>query len=184
MQALAQAGILGSIEADDPRALPITNPDMTEQNEFKDREDRLVQFISSHPSLDKDEERRAAFLFGALVGRVAAWQNQKGISRTVIRQHPIDAMTRRRFSTALSKVLEKNATYSDDSESAGMLMNDRYITRLNDIIHRRPPEDWSLSTDDLRMHYGLGLTYGKNDTSLGNYDDEQEADAAQATQGR
>lgn len=181
MQALARAGILGSTEADDSRTMSINDQNMTEQNEFSDREDRLVQFISSHSSLDEDEERRAAFLFGALVGRVAAYQNQKGLSRTVIRQHPIDAMTRRRFSAALSKVLEKNATYSDDSESAGMLMNDRYITRLNDIIHRRPPDDWSLSTDDLRMHYGLGLTYGKNDTSLEEYDDEEEADPAQAT---
>lgn len=179
MQALARVGILGGADTDDPRTKPISESDMTERNEFSDREDRLVQFISSHPSLNEDEERQAAFLFGALVGRVAAWQSRKGISRTVIRQHPIDAMTRRRFSAALSKVLEKNAVYSEDSESAGMLMNDRYITRLNDIIHRRPPEDWSLSTDDLRMHYGLGLTYGKNDTSIDNYDDEEEADTAQ-----
>jgi hypothetical protein len=86
-------------------------------------------------------------------------------------------MTRRRISTTLGKVLEKNAHYSDDDENAGMLMNDRYITRLNDIVNRRAPEDWSLSTDDLRMHYGLGLTYGKNDTTL---DDPDEAAAAEA----
>jgi len=82
-------------------------------------------------------------------------------------------MTHRRFASSLSQVLDKNATYSGDSENAGMLMNDRYITRINDIIHRHPPDEWSLSTDDLRMHYGLGLTYGKNDTSVKDDTDDQ-----------
>jgi hypothetical protein len=111
---------------------------------------------------------------------VAAYQSRNSISRTVIRQHPIDAMTRRRISATLGKVLEKNAHYSADDENAGMLMNDRYITRLNDIVNRRPPEEWSLSTDDLRMHYGLGLTYGKNDTTLDDADDEEAEATASA----
>ncbi len=172
-QALARAGILGTEGSDDPRTIPISDTTMNEPNDFDDREERLVQFINSHPSLKEDKERRAAFLFGALVGRVAAFQNQKGISRTLIRQHPIDSMTHRRFASSLSQVLDKNATYSGDSENAGMLMNDRYITRINDIIHRQPPDEWSLSTDDLRMHYGLGLTYGKNDTSVKDDTDDQ-----------
>ena len=117
---------------------------MSDTNGFSDRDDRLAQFIDSHPALAEDEERRAAFLLGALVGRVAAYQNRRGISRTVIRQHPIDAMTRRRISTTLNKVLEKNAHYSEKDEKAGMLMNDRYITRLSDIVNRRTPEEWSL----------------------------------------
>ena len=179
MQALARAGVLGDAPSDDPRTVPATTEPMSDTTDFTDRDDRLEQFIDSHPALAEDEERRAAFLFGALVGRVAALQNQKGISRTVIRQHPIDAMTRRRFSTSLSKVLEKNAHYSEESEEAGMIMNDRYTTRLNDIVNRRTPEEWSLSTDDLRMHYGLGLTYGKNDISLSGVD-EDEAAAAEA----
>lgn len=154
---------------------------MSDTTEFSDRDDRLEQFINSHSALAEDKERRAAFLLGALVGRVAAYQSQNGISRTVIRQHPIDAITRRRISTTLSKVLEKNANYSDDDENAGMLMNDRYITRLNDILNRRTPEKWSLSTDDLRMHYGLGLTYGKNDTTLNNGDEDGAAAAETQT---
>jgi CRISPR-associated protein Cas8b/Csh1 subtype I-B len=152
---------------------------MTETPNPADRNERLEQFIDAHPALQEDEERRAAFLLGALVGRVAAYQSQSGISRTVIRQHPIGGMTTRRFSTTLSKVLEKNAQYSDRDERAGILMNDRYVTRLNDIIHRHPPEDWTLSTDDLRMHYGLGLSYGKNDSSIDG-DDGPEADEASA----
>ena len=167
MQALAHAGLLGDRHSSDPRTIPVDKETMNETTEFTDRDERLEQFIRNHSALAEDKERRAAFLLGALVGRVAAYQSMSGISRTVIRQHSIDAMTRRRFSTTLNKVLEKNAYYSDESESAGMLMNDRYIKRLNDIIHQRPPEKWSISTDDLRMHYGLGLTYGKNDTSLG-----------------
>jgi len=179
MQALARAGVLGDAASNDPRTTPASTQTMSDTTEFSDRDDRLAQFIDSHPALAEDEERRAAFLLGALVGRVAAYQSLNGISRTVIRQHPIDAMTRRRISTTLGKVLEKNAHYSDDDENAGMLMNDRYITRLNDIVNRRTPEEWSLSTDDLRMHYGLGLTYGKNDTSLDD-GDEDEAAAAEA----
>lgn len=179
MQALARAGGLGDASSDDPRTIPATTEIMSDTTEISDRNDRLKQFIDSHPALADDDERRAAFLLGALVGRVAAYQSRNGISRTVIRQHPIDAMTRRRISTTLGKVLEKNAHYSDDDENAGMLMNDRYITRLNDILNRRTPEKWSLSTDDLRMHYGLGLTYGKNDTTLDDVD-EDEAEAAEA----
>jgi hypothetical protein len=179
MQALARAGVLGDASSDDPRTIPASTETMSDTTDFSDRDDRLEQFIDSHPALADDEERRAAFLLGALVGRVAAYQSLNGISRTVIRQHPIDAMTRRRISTTLGKVLEKNAHYSDDDENAGMLMNDRYVMRLNDILNRRTPEEWSLSTDDLRMHYGLGLTYGKNDTSLDN-GDEDEAAAAEA----
>jgi hypothetical protein len=178
MQALASAGILGGQSSNDPRATPVNTEAMNDTINFSDRDERLEQFIDSHPALDEDEERRAAFLLGGLVGRVAAIQNEMGLSRTVIRQHPIDSMTRRRFSSTLNKVLSKNAHYSDEFERAGMLMNDRYITRLNDIMNRRPPEEWSLSTDDLRMHYGLGLTYGKNDISL---DSESEEDSEKAT---
>ncbi|EMA56841.1 TM1802 family CRISPR-associated protein [Halococcus thailandensis] len=173
MHALARAGVLGDSSSDDPRTTPIDTTAMSDTIDINNRDDRLAQFIDNHPALAEDEERRAAFLLGALIGRVAAYQNQSGLSRTVIRQHPIDAMTRRRVSTTLSKVLEKNAHYSSDNDSAGMLMNDRYITRLNDIVNRHSPSEWSISTDDLRMHYGLGLTYGKNDTSI---DDKDAAD--------
>lgn len=176
MQALARAGVLGDPSSDDPRTIPATTETMSDTDKFSDRDERLAKFIDSHPALSEDEERRAAFLLGALVGRVAAYQTRQDISRTVIRQHPIDAMTRRRISTTLSKVLEKNAHYSDDDQNAGLLMNDRYITRLNDIVNRCPPEEWALSTDDLRMHYGLGLTYGKNDTTL-DYPEKDEAEA-------
>lgn len=176
MQALAHASVLGDATSDDPRTIPISTEPMTETTDFSDRTDRLVQFIDNHSLLAEDPERRAAFLLGALVGRVAAYQSRNQISTTVIQQHPIGALTRRRFSTTLSNVLEKNAHYSSDSEKAGLVMNDRYITRLNDIIHRQPPEKWSLSSDDLRMHYGLGLTYGKNDTSLNGDDEDNEDD--------
>ncbi len=181
MQALARADVLGDTSSNDSRTIPAHTEIMSDTTDFNDRDDRLTQFIETHPALAENEERRAAFLLGALVGRVAAYQSRNDISRTVIRQHSINAMTRQRFSTTLSKVLEKNAYYSDDDENAGMLMNDRYITRLSDIVNRRPPEEWSLSTDDLRMHYGLGLSYGKNDTSLDDADeDETEATAAEA----
>jgi CRISPR-associated protein Cas8b/Csh1 subtype I-B len=172
MQALALAGILDS-SSDDPRTEAVPTEIMNEQHDFSDRDERLEQFIDSHPALAEDEERQAAFLLGALVGRIAAYQTGLDLSRTVIRQHPIDAMTRRRFSTSLSKILQKNAVYSADDENAGIIMNDRYVTRLNDIVNRRPPEEWSISTDDLRMHYGLGLTYGKNDGSVDGDDEEE-----------
>jgi CRISPR-associated protein Cas8b/Csh1 subtype I-B len=128
-----------------------------------DREQRLKQFIEAHPALRDDIERRGAFLLGAFVGCVAAFQKEEDISRTVIRQHPIDGLTLSRFATTLSQVMDKNAVYSGQSDKPGLLMNSRYTTRLNDIVSTRPPGDWTLRTEDLRMHYALGLSYGVND---------------------
>ncbi len=176
LQALANAGILGKANTDDPRAKPFNMDTLNASNDFRNRDERLEEYIQHHPALAEDEERRAAFLLGAFVGRLSALQSQKGLSTTVMQQHPIDAMTKRRFSEGLSKVLQKNATYSSDLDQAGMLMNDRYVMRLEDIVNRKPPSEWSISTHDLRMHYGLGLTYGKNDSSI----DTDESDNSEA----
>jgi len=166
LQALANAGMIRKRDTDDPRAKPLDMDAMNNSHDFSNRDERLEEYIQQHPALAENEERRAAFLFGAFVGRLSALQSKQGLSTTVMQQHPIDAMTKRRFSESLSKVLQKNATYSSELDQAGMLMNDRYVTRLEDIVNRAPPTEWSISTHDLRMHYGLGLTYGKNDRSL------------------
>jgi hypothetical protein len=183
-QALAHAGTLGGTGSDNQGSALATPVDLSAtinstaemehdtHREIDDREERLQTFIESHPALDENLERRGAFLLGALVGRIAAYQKQDEISRTVIRQHPIDSLTLTRFSTTLNQVLNKNAVYSEQSEKAGLLMNNRYTSRLNDIVNTRPPSDWSLSTEDLRMHYGLGLSYGVNDWSRSSGDDD------------
>lgn len=190
-QALARAGVLGmpnqqSGDTPSPLTRPVqietmtdnVNPTqpMTEEASFENREQRLEQFIKTHPALAQNDERQGAFLLGALVGRLAAYQTspKKNLSRTVMRQHPIDSLTLQRFSTTLSQVLDKNAVYSEEDESVGSIMNTRYVERLNDIVHRRPPTEWELSTSDLRMHYGLGLSYGRSDTSIGEYSDEDD----------
>lgn len=190
-QALARAGVLGTQQSGTAPA-PLTQPvqietmtdnsnpaqPMTEEASFENREQRLNQFIKSHPALAQNDERQGAFLLGALVGRLAAYQTgpKKDLSRTVMRQHPIDSLTLHRFSTTLSQVLDKNAVYSEEDENVGSIMNTRYVERLNDIVHRKPPTDWELSTSDLRMHYGLGLSYGRSDTSVGEYNDDEETD--------
>ena len=192
-QALARAGVLGlpgsrSRYSPTPLTKPVQIETMTDDNtpiqqmseeeSFENREERLTQFIEAHPALEQNPERQGAFLLGALVGRLAAYQTspKKDLSRTVMRQHPIDALTLQRFSTTLSQVLDKNAVYSEEDENVNSLMNTRYVERLNDIVHQKPPEDWELSTADLRMHYGLGLSYGRSDTSLGEYSDDSDTD--------
>ena len=148
----------------------------TTDESFETREQRLTQFIDAHPALAQNDERQGAFLLGALVGRLAAYQAgpSKELSRTVMRQHPIDALTLQRFSTTLSQVLDKNAVYSEEDDSVNSIMNTRYIERLNDIIHRKPPTEWEISTSDLRMHYALGLSYGRSDTSVEDYDNDED----------
>lgn len=192
-QALARAGVLGmpgqqSSEATSPLTQPaqietMTEPSnpaqqMAEEASFENREQRLDQFIETHPALAQNSERRGAFLLGALVGRLAAYQTspEKDLSRTVMRQHPIDSLTLQRFSTTLSQVLDKNAVYSEEDENVHSIMNTRYVERLNDIVHKKPPTEWELSTSDLRMHYGLGLSYGRSDTSIGDYSDDTNND--------
>mgnify|MGYP000489453754 CR=1 FL=1 len=192
-QALARAGVLGvpRPQPDDvqpPLTKPVQLETMTkdsnpaqqtaEEASFENREQRLDQFIEAHPALAQDDERQGAFLLGALVGRLAAYQAspKKELSRTVMRQHPIDSLTLQRFSTTLSQVLDKNAVYSEEDENVHSIMNTRYVERLNDIVHQKQPSEWTLSTSDLRMHYGLGLSYGRSDTSIGDYNDKQSND--------
>lgn len=140
----------------------------TSGESFENREQRLNQFIETHPALAENSERRGAFLLGALVGKLAAYQSnpEKDLSRTVMSQHPIDSLTLQRFSTILSQVLDKNAIYSEEDDNVNSIMNSRYIDRLNDIVHQKPPVEWEISTPDLRMHYALGLSYGRNDSSI------------------
>jgi hypothetical protein len=189
-QALARAGALGmpsqSEGTPSPLAQPVQIPTMSdntnpaqqtaEEESFENREQRLNQFIEAHPALAENNERQGAFLLGALVGRLAAYQTspQKDLSRTVMRQHPIDSLTLQRFSTTLSQVLDKNAVYSEEDDNVRSIMNTRYVERLNDIVHQKPPSEWELSTPDLRMHYGLGLSYGRSDTSIGEYSDDND----------
>ncbi|WP_216819689.1 TM1802 family CRISPR-associated protein [Natronorubrum thiooxidans] len=192
-QALARAGVLGmpgqrSGDAPSPLTQPVqietmkndSNPaqQMAEKASFENREQRLDQFIEAHPALAQNGERQGAFLLGALVGRLAAYQTspKKDLSRTVMRQHPIDSLTLQRFSTTLSQVLDKNVVYSEEDENVNSIMNTRYVERLNDIVHQKPPTEWKLSTSDLRMHYGLGLSYGRSDTSIGDYSDDASND--------
>ncbi|AWB26694.1 CRISPR-associated protein Csh1 [Halococcoides cellulosivorans] len=188
-QALARAGVLGISGQEPGDAPPLTQPvqidtmtddsnparQMAEEQSFENREQRLNKFIEAHPALDKNEERQGAFLLGALVGRLAAYQTspKKDLSRTVMRQHPINSLTLQRFSTTLNQVLDKNAVYSEEDENVNSIMNTRYVERLNDIVHSKPPTEWDLSISDLRMHYGLGLSYGRSDTSIGTYNDDE-----------
>jgi len=187
-QALARAGALGMPGQPEGTPSPLTQPvqiptmsdntnparQTVEEESFENREQRLNQFIEAHPALAENNERQGAFLLGALVGRLAAYQTspKKDLSRTVMRQHPIDSLTLQRFSTTLSQVLDKNAVYSEEDDNVGSIMNTRYVERLNDIVHQKPPSEWELSTPDLRMHYGLGLSYGRSDTSIGEYSDD------------
>lgn len=123
------------------------------------REKRLQQFLDAHPPLRDDAERRAAFILGALVGHLSNYQRWDGKHRTLADRHQITHLTKSNIKNVASNVLQKNKTYATES-GYGMLMFGELTSRLMDTMQRRDPEEWALSVDDIRWHYGLGIAYG------------------------
>lgn len=157
-----QFSALQAIGVIDPTdGLPaITHSNMPDETESRDN--LLEQFIQDHPVLENDE-RRTAFLLGALVGRLSAYQMREGVS-TMISRYPVENITKRNIPRIVNQVLGKNAEYSEKEDDVG-LMNMRYQRRLADLLTRSTPDQWNLSTDEIRMHYALGIAYGYADTS-------------------
>jgi hypothetical protein len=164
---------VGAIDATD--GLPAITPTSSMPDENASRDDLLEQFIENHPVLE-DEERRTAFLLGALVGRLSAYQMREGVS-TMISRYPVENITKRNIPRIVNQVLGKNAEYSEKEDGVG-LMNMRYQRRLADLLTRSTPDKWGLSTDEIRMNYALGIAYGYADIS----DDEDDEEAAEATE--
>ena len=143
---------------------------------YSTREERLQDFLDSHPMLN-DAETRSVFLLGALVGRLAAYQYSEEVSQKLTEQYPPSSINRRAIPEVTQDVLDRNYTYGDKDEIRGF--NRRYTDRLADSMLVSSPNEWNISESEAKWLYALGVAYGKQDTSEGieRPDDEAEATA-------
>jgi CRISPR-associated protein Cas8b/Csh1 subtype I-B len=179
MCALAEADLLNSKkESREPITKPpeYDNEYMTRQTVLADggtkaaaRERKLAQFLDQTPALD-DDERRAAFLLGALVGQVGGVQSAEGRGRTVVDQYPVKSMTKTKLKRTTEEVLDKNLVYSRERNQSSTMYAE-VVDRLRDTLLQKDIEDWEIRTEDLRFYYALGVTYGMN-----SYVSEEETD--------
>lgn len=175
LAALANRGIL---EASGETTEPLENfvdmtdePDANEQSRIEDLQD----FIDRHPALAGDEnyERRGAFYLGALVGRVTQYQRSKSKGMTAVKRHPIDGLTKHNIKRTATDVVGLDITYSSEDEKYGRSRIRRELReQVGDDFEHRDPQDWDLTTEDLRFHYAMGIAYGLNDTSNEDYNDD------------
>jgi hypothetical protein len=131
---------------------------------YQSRDERLADFIQSHPMLE-DAETRSVFLLGALVGRIAAYQYSDDVSQKLTEQYPPSAVNRRSLPDITQDVLDRNYTYGDKEDIARF--NRRYTDRLTDSMLMKRPDDWELSESETKWIYSLGIAYGKQDTGEG-----------------
>jgi hypothetical protein len=145
--------------------------------DYESRDDRLEDFIQSHPML-KDSEARSVFLLGGLVGRLSAYQYSEGISQKVTEQYPPSAVSRRSLPDVTQDVLDRTYTYGDKDDISSF--NRRYTDRLADSMLAKPPSDWNLSESEVKWIYSLGIAYGKQDSSKAiDYNDSDDSDSEQ-----
>jgi CRISPR-associated protein Cas8b/Csh1 subtype I-B len=150
-----------------------TMPSLEEQRAIADGgaapAEKLESFIEDTPALEHDdtvpikEQRRGAFLLGALVGEVGSYQGySEDRSTTLIDQFPVKSITRTRIKKVTQETIGKTITYSR-SEDRTITLFEHVVERLRETILQSDPDDWEIETDDLRFYYALGVTYGMND---------------------
>jgi CRISPR-associated protein Cas8b/Csh1 subtype I-B len=167
--ALAECGLLT------PEDEQLTKPPqfMTEQSTStteKSRQETFEQFIDDHPALS-DKTREGVFALGALVGRITRYQRGEDKSMTAVKQYPIDNLTKHNITRIATDVVESNVVYSDEEGYRGTMYGE-LMQAVADGLESSEPDDWSLSTDDLRFHYAMGIAYGLNDSSTSDYNNE------------
>jgi hypothetical protein len=167
LSALANAGLLNA------ETNYTVNTDMTANTRADgselNRAETLDRFIEKHDALD--DERLGVFALGALVGRISRYQRAKNRSMTAVKRHPIDKLTRHNVRDVATSVVDSNVVYSDEEGYNGTM----YAELMDEVVEgllNQKPADWSLSTDDLRFHYAMGIAYGLNDRSTSDYDNE------------
>lgn len=183
-------------ESDDPKRVGLLSGDPTlttpptpmanANTAAMSRTERLEQFIENHPALtpdtdDEDEtaltirERRGVFMLGALVGRISRYQRSEGRGMTAVTQHPIDGLTTNNIKRVATEVIDRNCVYSQEEGYTGTM----YAELMDGVVDGllvRDPDEWTLSTDDLRFHYALGVAYGLNDRSTSEYEESGETE--------
>ncbi|GAB3037668.1 type I-B CRISPR-associated protein Cas8b/Csh1 [Natronobiforma cellulositropha] len=137
---------------------------------------KLESFIEQTPALvsDPDDEervndqRRGAFLLGALVGDIGSYQEySENRSTTLVDQYPVKSISRSRIKKVTQETIAKTLTYTRAEKKAGKsypgTKAEHIVERLRETILNPDPGEWTLDTDDLRFYYALGVTYGIND---------------------
>lgn len=151
---------------------------------------KLESFIEDTPALapgDDGEEtglndqRRGAFLLGALVGEIGSYQEyDQDRSTTLVDQFPVKSLTAARVKKVTQETIAKTLTYTRQEKKAGKqypgTKAEHVVERLRETILQPDPDEWELDTDDLRFYYALGVTYGMNDHPDWSNTDTDESD--------
>ncbi len=173
------------LRTDDPAKQPITEQPTYDTNIMHTAEEiltdggdslttKLESFIDETPALAHNpdrpvnDQRRGAFLLGALVGAVGNYQDFRlDRSTTLIDQYPVKSISRNRIKKVTQETVAKTLTYTREKKKSGPsfpgTMFDHIVERLRETVLRPDPEEWEIGTDDLRFYYALGVTYGMND---------------------
>jgi len=135
---------------------------------------KLESFIGDTPALARNDDaplndqRRGAFLLGALVGEIGSYQEyDQDRSTTLVDQFPVKSITSSRIKKVTQETIGKTLTYTRQEKKAGQsypgTKAEHVVERLRETILKPDPDEWELDTDDLRFYYALGVTYGMND---------------------
>ena len=160
------------LTADDERL--VTQPkhmsDQTSQATADNRQEQFEQFIEDHPALS-DKTRQGVFALGALVGRISRYQSDDGKGTTAVSQYPIGNLTKHNIRRIATEVVESNVIYSEE-EGYKKTMYGELMQTVADGLESTDQDELTLSTEDLRFHYAMGIAYGKNDSSTSDYNNE------------
>jgi len=178
---------LDLLTADDDEKRPITREPMYEDNDTMEAPTeilaadgghpaarKLESFIDDTPALAPDpdaplnDQRRGAFLLGALIGDIGSYQEyDQERSTTLVDQFPVKSITSSRIKKVTQETIGKTLTYTRQEKKSGQsypgTKAEHIVERLRKTILKPDPDEWELDTDDLRFYYALGVTYGMND---------------------
>jgi CRISPR-associated protein Cas8b/Csh1 subtype I-B len=144
------------------------------------RTERLDDFIARHDALAGEDtyERRAAFLLGALNGRITRRQRRDNRGSTAVTTYPVDGVTKHNLKRTARELLTSNFVYTEEARKEGIRVQGTLYTELVEGIvenmEHDDPTEWDLSTDDLRYHYAMGIAYGLNDRSTSDYEESDD----------
>ncbi|RLM96970.1 type I-B CRISPR-associated protein Cas8b/Csh1 [Haloarcula sp. Atlit-7R] len=160
------------LTADDEQL--VTQPqhmsNQTSQATADNRQEQFEQFIEDHPALS-DKTRQGVFALGALVGRISRYQSDDGRGTTAVSQYPIGNLTKHNIRRIATEVVESNVIYSEE-EGYKQTMYGELMQAVADGLESTDQDELTLSTEDLRFHYAMGIAYGKNDSSTSDYSNE------------
>jgi hypothetical protein len=146
----------------------------SEITEPESRDERLEQFIDQHDGFDGGAIE-GAFLLGGLVGRLTMYQEYKDVSNLMADRIPISSINGQTLKRATRDALKLNTTYATNDEGTSPSLNAHYTRRLADVVLEQPLDEYTASTVDLQLAYGVGLGYGMADSNAPFMDDDAEA---------